>query len=80
VSHRRSIEAIRTKFKLGLGVADTACMELIVEIARRLRAAAGQTMAEYALLIAVVAVVAIVAATLLGGNVSSTLHSTANYL
>jgi Flp pilus assembly pilin Flp len=73
-------EAIRTKFKLGPIIADIACMDRIVKIARRLHVAAGQTMAEYALLIAVVAVVVIVAATLMGGNVSSTLHSTANYL
>jgi Flp pilus assembly pilin Flp len=55
-------------------------IDRIAKIARWLRGSAGQTMAEYALLIAVVAVVVIVAATLLGGNVSSTLHSTANHL
>jgi Flp pilus assembly pilin Flp len=80
VSRRRSIEAIRTKFKLGPRIADSACMNWIVQIARRLQVSAGQTMAEYALLIAVIAVIVIVAATLLGGNVSSTLHSTATYL
>jgi Flp pilus assembly pilin Flp len=80
VSHRHADEAIRTKFKFGPRFADTACMDRIAKIARRLRGSAGQTMAEYALLIAVVAVVVIVAATLLGGNASSTLHSTANHL
>ena len=67
-------------FKLGRAFADTACMDRIARIARWLHGSAGQTMAEYALLIAVIAVVVIVAATLMGGNVSSTLHSTANYL
>jgi Flp pilus assembly pilin Flp len=45
----------------------------------RLRGSEGQTMAEYALLIAVIAVVVILAAVLLGGNVSSTLRNTASY-
>ncbi|MEO6859358.1 MAG: Flp family type IVb pilin [Solirubrobacteraceae bacterium] len=46
----------------------------------RLRSSEGQTMAEYALLIAVIALVVILAAVLLGGNVSSTLHNTATYV
>jgi len=37
----------------------------------------GQTMAEYGILIAVIAVIVIVAATLLGGNLSSLFSSTA---
>jgi Flp pilus assembly pilin Flp len=46
----------------------------------RLHRSEGQTMAEYALLIAVIAIVVIVAAVMLGGNVSSTLHNNAGYL
>jgi Flp pilus assembly pilin Flp len=55
-------------------------MDRIANIVRRLQFSTGQTMAEYALLVAVIALIVIVAATLMGGNVSSTLHSTANYL
>jgi Flp pilus assembly pilin Flp len=80
VSRRRSDEAIRTMLKLGLPVADNATMDWIVNIVRRLQFSTGQTMAEYALLIAVIALIVIVAASLMGGNVSSALHSTANYL
>lgn len=43
----------------------------------QLREEAGQTMAEYGILIAVIAIIVIVAATLLGGNLSSLFNTTA---
>ena len=46
----------------------------------RLGLESGQTMAEYALVIGVIALVVILAAVLFGNNASSTLHSTAGYL
>ncbi len=46
----------------------------------RIRHQEGQTMAEYAILIAVIALVVIVAAVLLGANTSSILKSTAGKL
>jgi pilus assembly protein Flp/PilA len=55
-------------------------MHKVADITRRLRDSTGQTMAEYALLVAVIAIIVIVAATLMGGGVSSTMHSTADYL
>jgi Flp pilus assembly pilin Flp len=45
----------------------------------RLSGASGQTMSEYALIIAVIGLVVIVAAVLLGGGVSSTLGKAASY-
>jgi pilus assembly protein Flp/PilA len=40
----------------------------------------GQTMAEYGILIAVIAVIVVLAATLLGGNVSKLFSSTGGHL
>ncbi len=46
----------------------------------RLSGERGQTMAEYGILIAVIAVVVVLAATALGGSISSLFHSTAGHL
>jgi pilus assembly protein Flp/PilA len=43
----------------------------------RMRSQAGQTMAEYGILIAVIAIIVIVAATTLGGSLSSLFSNTA---
>ena len=43
----------------------------------RMRSQAGQTMAEYGILIAVIAIIVIVAATVLGGSISALFNSTA---
>jgi Flp pilus assembly pilin Flp len=48
--------------------------------AGRLAATPGQTMAEYAILIAVIAVIVVLAATLLGANVSKLFSSTGAHL
>jgi Flp pilus assembly pilin Flp len=48
--------------------------------AGRLAANPGQTMAEYAILIAIIAVIVAVAAALLGGNVSKLINSTGTHL
>jgi pilus assembly protein Flp/PilA len=46
----------------------------------RLRSQAGQTMAEYGILIAVIALIVVLAATLLGGQISSLFNSTGSNL
>jgi pilus assembly protein Flp/PilA len=43
----------------------------------RVRQSEGQTMAEYGILIAVIAIIVIVAATVLGGSISTLFNSTA---
>ncbi len=48
--------------------------------AGRLASNSGQTMAEYAILIAVIAVIVVLAATLLGGNISKLFSSTSTHL
>ncbi len=46
----------------------------------RMRNQEGQTMAEYGILIAVIAVIVVLAATLLGSNISSLFNSTGGHL
>jgi Flp pilus assembly pilin Flp len=46
----------------------------------RLRGEGGQTMAEYGILIAVIAIVVVVAAVLLGGNISELFRSSSTHL
>ncbi|MDQ6836326.1 MAG: Flp family type IVb pilin [Actinomycetota bacterium] len=46
----------------------------------RLESQAGQTMAEYGLLIAIIALVVLIAAVALGGNISAVLNSTVGQL
>ena len=54
--------------------------DLVGMLVARMRNQAGQTMAEYGILIAVIAVIVVLAATLLGGNVSSLFSSTGGHL
>lgn len=51
--------------------------DLVSLMVARFRNQEGQTMAEYGILIAVIAIVVIVAAVLLGGSISSLFNSTA---
>jgi pilus assembly protein Flp/PilA len=53
---------------------------LFCRIHERLRDQAGQTMAEYGILIAVIALLVVVAATLLGGQISSLFGTTGSNL
>ena len=53
---------------------------MVSNLLRRARASEGQGMVEYALIIALVAIVAIGALTLLGGGVSNVLHNITNSL
>ena len=53
---------------------------IAVTIARNLAEEDGQGLTEYALILALIAVVAILALTLLGGNVTSVLSTVANSL
>jgi pilus assembly protein Flp/PilA len=53
---------------------------VISSMLTRLRSENGQTMAEYGILIGVIAIVVVVAAVLLGGNISSLFNSTATHL
>ena len=53
---------------------------LVGMLVARMRYQTGQTMAEYGILIAVIAVIVVVAAQLLGGNVSSLFSSTGTHL
>lgn len=53
---------------------------LVGMLVARMRNQAGQTMAEYGILIAVIAVIVVLAATLLGGNVSTLFSSTGGHL
>ena len=52
-------------------------MDLLTRTYVRLREARGQTMAEYALIVALVSVVSVAAWTLLGTNITSTINSIA---
>jgi pilus assembly protein Flp/PilA len=51
--------------------------DLVSMLAIRMRSEKGQTMAEYGILIGVIALVVVVAAVLLGGNISSAFNSAA---
>ncbi len=51
--------------------------DFITMLVVRMRSQAGQTMAEYGILIAVIAIIVIVAATLLGNNLTSIFNTTA---
>jgi Flp pilus assembly pilin Flp len=52
-------------------------MERITRTYLKLREAKGQTMAEYALIVALVSVVSVAAWTLLGTNITATINSVA---
>ena len=52
-------------------------LHLINALVSRVRRSEGQTMAEYGILIAVIALVVVVAATLLGGNLTGLFSSSA---
>jgi pilus assembly protein Flp/PilA len=54
--------------------------DLVGMLVARMRNQTGQTMAEYGILIAVIAVIVVLAATLLGGNVSTLFSSTGGHL
>ena len=54
--------------------------DLVGTLTARMRSERGQTMAEYGILIAVIAVIVVLAATLLGSNVSSLFSSTGGHL
>ena len=53
---------------------------LLRQLYARLGVEAGQTMAEYGILIAVIALIVVLAATLLGGQISSLFNSTGSNL
>lgn len=50
--------------------------DFVTMLVVRMRSQVGQTMAEYGILLAVIAIIVIVAATLLGGSLSSLFNST----
>ena len=52
-------------------------MDAITRTYLKLRESKGQTMAEYGLIVALVAVVSVAAWTLLGGNISGTINNVA---
>ncbi len=54
--------------------------DLVGMLVARMRTQTGQTMAEYGILIAVIAVIVVLAATLLGGSVSTLFSSTSGKL
>ncbi len=54
--------------------------DLVGMLVARMRSQSGQTMAEYGILIAVIAVIVVLAATLLGGSVSTLFSSTSGKL
>lgn len=54
--------------------------DLVGALVARTRSQKGQTMAEYGILIAVIAVIVVLAATFLGSNVSSLFSSTGGHL
>jgi pilus assembly protein Flp/PilA len=64
--------------------ADPLSMMMLIALFRdlqeRLQYEAGQTMAEYGILIAVIALIVVLAATLLGGQISSLFASTGSNL
>jgi pilus assembly protein Flp/PilA len=51
--------------------------DFVSTMLRHVRSEDGQTMAEYGILIAVIAIIVIVAATVLGGSISALFNSTA---
>jgi pilus assembly protein Flp/PilA len=53
-------------------------MALIETVVSRLRRTEGQGLAEYALILALIAIVVIAALTLLGGNITSALNTVGN--
>jgi Flp pilus assembly pilin Flp len=52
----------------------------LASLASRLNNQDGQTMAEYGILLGVIALVVLVAAVLMGGSISSILHDTSSHL
>ncbi len=54
--------------------------DLVGMLVARMRSQTGQTMAEYGILIAVIAVIVVLAATVLGGSVSTLFSSTSGKL
>ncbi|HEX8975822.1 MAG TPA: hypothetical protein VF781_04855 [Solirubrobacteraceae bacterium] len=54
--------------------------QLLYHLRDRAEGEAGQTMAEYGILIAVIAIIVVVAAALLGGSISSLFNSTSGSL
>ena len=54
--------------------------QLLYHLRDRADGESGQTMAEYGILIAVIAIIVVVAATLLGGSISSLFNSTSGSL
>jgi pilus assembly protein Flp/PilA len=54
--------------------------DLVGMLVARMRSQDGQTMAEYGILIAVIAVIVVLAATLLGSSISSLFNSTGTHL
>jgi pilus assembly protein Flp/PilA len=58
----------------------TKPLALLRDLHERLQYEAGQTMAEYGILIAVIALIVVLAATLLGGQISSLFGSTGSNL
>jgi pilus assembly protein Flp/PilA len=55
-------------------------VRLLLLALNRLSCERGQTMAEYGILIAVIAVIVVVAAATLGGSISELFHNTAGHL
>lgn len=55
-------------------------LDLVTIFMARFRREDGQTMAEYGILIAVIAIIVVVAATLLGSSISSLFNSTSGKL
>ena len=55
-------------------------LDLVTIFAARLRRQEGQTMAEYGILIAVIAIIVVVAAAVLGGSISSLFNGTSGKL
>jgi pilus assembly protein Flp/PilA len=55
-------------------------LDLVTIFTARFRREEGQTMAEYGILIAVIALIVVLAATMLGGQISSLFNSTGSHL
>jgi pilus assembly protein Flp/PilA len=55
-------------------------MRLLLLVLNRLSSERGQTMAEYGILIAVIALIVVVAAVTLGSSMSTLFHNTASHL
>jgi pilus assembly protein Flp/PilA len=58
----------------------TSLADIVRGLHIRLQGETGQTMAEYGILIAVIALIVVLAATLLGGQISSLFNSTGSNL